>query len=68
MLTTALTIAPLWLATDEERRKRMPIICPRSLDARHVTLFQEQGISNFLGSLKLPLRGYFNKNVALRSL
>lgn len=48
MLTTALTIGPLWLSTDQERRKRIYIYnCQMdhvSEDARHfiLLLFKKQ--------------------------
>lgn len=41
MLTTALTIGPLWLSTDQERRKRIYLNCQMdrvSEDVRHFIL------------------------------
>lgn len=41
MLTTALTIGPLWLSTDQERRKRIYLNCQLdhvSEDVRHFIL------------------------------
>lgn len=41
MLTTALTIGPLWLSTDKERRKRILLNCQMdhvSEDVRHFIL------------------------------
>lgn len=41
MLTTALTIGPLWLSTDQERRKRIELNCQMdhvSEDVRHFIL------------------------------
>lgn len=44
MLTTALTIGPLWLSTDQERRKRIYLNCQHgqmdhvSEDVRHFIL------------------------------